>query len=698
MTAEQFNDGFLRIASRLKDDGERRSAIYGRRFTGAKGIGRLAAHKLARLLKITSVPRRATQNIVDATIDWEAVERYQTLDELEGTNAVSLTERVRAGRIAQGTTISLEKLRERWTPTSRLRFQYEVASFQPPPVVTTFEQKKLAGTSILGELTARDISSADDKVNAAKFDCRLEGDLAEEEDYWDVVADVADWVVEVDAQPLRIKYAVIPTKRNHDELNDQGANPRSCRVHGPHPAAATGPFFKARVLVREGEAHLEKRRKAWLGRMSNVWVFMEGFRVLPYGEPSDDWLNIDTAYSKRERSLDFLSDLVGVPSADADEGLQHSRKDHYFGCVFLTQEQSPGLQMLVNREGFLPNDSFEALRQIMQTAVNLSVRHRAAVRAPLRAQRGKERQQSRSAETERTRLELRAAVEEAAQRASVLAHEARSAAAAGDYRRATELIARAADEFRAGGEVHDRLITERQTMQVLASLGLQMTALVHEVRGLLGMLRTLDEALSIFRKEAQLDAKSRGRLAAIHVNVGEARRIVERQAAYLTDVTAPDARRRRSKQKLAERFDAAVRLFDTQIAHRNIELENAIPADLKTPPMFPAEVMLVFTNLLSNAVKAAGENGRIIAKGELTTNGGVVFRLENTGAKVNLADAERWFLPFETTTADLDPKLGQGIGMGLPITRNLLEEYGAKVRFVAPTKGLSTAVEVVFLA
>src|SRR5438874_5461506 len=34
MTVDQFNDGFLRIASRLKDDGERRSKIYGRRYTG----------------------------------------------------------------------------------------------------------------------------------------------------------------------------------------------------------------------------------------------------------------------------------------------------------------------------------------------------------------------------------------------------------------------------------------------------------------------------------------------------------------------------------------------------------------------------------------------------------------------------------------------------------------------------------------
>ncbi len=45
MTADVFEDGFLRIASRIKETGNRRSAYYKRRYTGAKGVGRLAAQK-----------------------------------------------------------------------------------------------------------------------------------------------------------------------------------------------------------------------------------------------------------------------------------------------------------------------------------------------------------------------------------------------------------------------------------------------------------------------------------------------------------------------------------------------------------------------------------------------------------------------------------------------------------------------------
>jgi len=696
MTKKQFEDGFLRIASRIKDEGERRSDVFERRYTGAKGVGRLAAHKLASLLRVTSVPRKSGQHMIEATIDWNEVEKRETLDELEGTKAVIVHEIERPAGAPHGTTIRLERLRERWTPAARQRFQQEVASFQPPPVVFQFDTEKLVGGSILRHLDTRDVQTAGEKAKAEEFICRLENELAEEDDYWDVVADVADWVIEIDAREATVRYAVIPTKRHAEELRKKGVEASRCVVKGKHPEPSLGPFFQARILVRIGAATGDAKRKSWLGRMSNIWVFMEGFRVLPYGDGLDDWLNINAAYARRDRSVSLLDELVGAPPPQEDEGLNLSQKQNYFGCVFLTQEKSQGLQMLVNREGFLPNDSFEALRQVVQTALNLSVRHRAAVSAPLRNQRGQEREQANASEDRRTRLELSAAVERAAKEATEMAHQARAAAASGKYDDATKLITEAAQHFRESSETHNRLLTERATMHVLASLGLEMTKLVHEVRGLLGILSTLDEMLNEFRQRAELSPAERKQLAAIHGNIAEARRIVERQAAYLTDVSAPDSRRRRSRQKLAERFTAAERLFETQIAKLKVEVSNEIPIELKTPAIFPAEVLLALTNLLSNAVKAAGEGGKILAKGELSEKGTVVFRLENTGVRVDLSEGERWFRPFETTTAEVDTRIGQGMGMGLPITRNMLEEYGATVRFVTPSRGFSTAIEVRF--
>ena len=70
------------------------------------------------------------------------------------------------------------------------------------------------------------------------------------------------------------------------------------------------------------------------------------------------------------------------------------------------------------------------------------------------------------------------------------------------------------------------------------------------------------------------------------------------------------------------------------------------------------------------------------------------LRIENSGEEVDVLSAERWFEPFQSTTVDVDESLGQGMGLGLTITRSLLDEYGGQIHFKTPSPGYSTAVEV----
>ena len=104
---------------------------------------------------------------------------------------------------------------------------------------------------------------------------------------------------------------------------------------------------------------------------------------------------------------------------------------------------------------------------------------------------------------------------------------------------------------------------------------------------------------------------------------------------------------------------------------------------------------MVFANLLTNAIKAAGHEGRIRATARETAKG-VVVRIENTGKAVNLNTSEKWFRPFESSTVQIDPVLGQGMGLGLTITRAMLDEYGARIQFVKPGSAFATALEIVF--
>lgn len=241
----------------------------------------------------------------------------------------------------------------------------------------------------------------------------------------------------------------------------------------------------------------------------------------------------------------------------------------------------------------------------------------------------------------------------------------------------------------------EEIVDENAMVRVLASVGTQLASFIHEINGLVDIARSVDQALRRIRESVGLSAEHKRELGSLQKSVGDLRRMLERQASYLIDVVSPDARRRRSRQSLAKRFDSAIKLVAFAADKRAIKITNQLTDDLKSPPMFPAELTAIFSNLLTNAIKAAGKKGRVRASGKQLREQ-LVVRIENTGRAVQLREAERWFQPFESSTAQVDAVLGQGMGLGLPITRSMLEEYGATIKFVAPTSGFATAIEITF--
>jgi signal transduction histidine kinase len=705
MDEARFVNGFLRIASRYKEEGSRRSGHFGRRYTGSKGIGRLAAHKLARFMEVDSVHSEQLEKSTEslhATIDWERIEDQSTLDAL--TDEIRLnTVRLPRGR-RSGTVITLTRLRRPWTDKEQVKFVSECRSFQVPEVLRIpLPPRVLAKPLLFAVPVLRDATNADPGCEIV-----LEGDFAEGDDYWLPLIDVTNWVLEIDSKTDKsvVRYAVSPTKPTARLYS----HPQARRFEHPHPQPRDGPFFQARILVRDEQIR-DKKLLDWSRQTSGVRVYMEGFRVLPYGDPGDDWLSIDANYTRRSWSTDSVfADLVAEEDNAGDWQLLASPNRSYTGAVFLTQEDSPTLRMLVNREGFVTEEGYETLVEIVKRGIDLLTRTRAAATAEARQREREERERKRRPAASPAPSAEPGTV--APPHTDGDAHLPTNlvdatASAMETIREARQLLATAADPAvisqrleltqSAIGQVMsaaERVADSAAMLRVLASLGTQMAAFVHEIRGLLATAVAIHEAVDRLRVDGALPKESRTRLNAVSQSLGDLRQQVERQAAYLIDVTSTDARRRRSRQPLAERFDAAARLIASAAARRHIQLLNEIPPKLKSPPMFPAELTVIFSNVLSNAVKAAGEGGVIRARGESRPGGEVVVVVENTGVAVDLGDSERWFLPFESTTAEMDSAFGYGMGLGLTITRAVLEQYGATIHFVPPTAGFSTAIEI----
>jgi C4-dicarboxylate-specific signal transduction histidine kinase len=169
---------------------------------------------------------------------------------------------------------------------------------------------------------------------------------------------------------------------------------------------------------------------------------------------------------------------------------------------------------------------------------------------------------------------------------------------------------------------------------------------------------------------------------------------LQHQADLIGLLVAKDARSRRRRVPVRGAVQSIADSFTSFMDENAIKFVNTVPATLKTPSIYPAELTAVLLNLFTNALKAVrhGPDRKIEASGG-RSDGSVVLRVSDTGVG---ADPERWeeyFLPF-TTTSTPDPLLGHGTGLGLKIVRDIAAVYGGTAQFVPPNSPWMTTLEV----
>lgn len=706
MTVKDFTDKFLRIAGRSKEGGERKSPVFRRRYTGAKGIGRLSAHKLGRSLSLESNPDLSLPERSDddsgfrATINWEAIE--ESTKSIEQAKEISVV--AAAPRPHSATVLTIRHLFSPWRGAQLRSFLHEVRSTRPDDTMLEPPSPRLfAGESLLGKIDVADTTVAD-----PGFSVELSGDFAGSDPQWPSLLAFANWMIEIDARGQdELRYRITPGRATRE------ANPHAEVRDFVYPRSQAGPEFVARVFARDSSGGKNRQLPDIVKRFSEeaagIRLFMEGFRVLPYGTPRNDWLGLDADYSRRA-SLDVTND--GIDSEARDERTFLLPNASYFGGVYLHDARSQGLEMVINREGFLPGDALTDLIENVRRGVQLSVRYRAAIgefsRQEKIAEEAKERERdiasllatqphaedssSQSNDGRRLNRWLAAGAEAAA------ALRTQGPKADPDaFTQHVKIVSTAMEELRAANEV---VKDEQAQLRVLASLGTQIGAFVHEVNGVLGQTRIVTALLDKLLAE-ELDNPSLTRsVRAIRDASKEVIASLERQAVYLSDSFGAETGRRRSRQLVADRVATAIRLLTASAESRQVAIVDRTPRTVKTLPMFPAEMNVILTNLLSNAIKAAsaagadGKSGQVDISGYANGDSTQVV-IANTGVAVSKDDAERWFRPFETTTSDVDMVLGQGLGLGLPLTRRIVEEYGGTVRFITPPQGYATAVEMI---
>lgn len=124
-------------------------------------------------------------------------------------------------------------------------------------------------------------------------------------------------------------------------------------------------------------------------------------------------------------------------------------------------------------------------------------------------------------------------------------------------------------------------------------------------------------------------------------------------------------------------LEQAVALVERQATHQGISISAEIPADLPVLKADSGQLKTCFLNILTNAVQAMPEGGeiRITAHTAPAGNGsGQVLELcfADSGSGIPAEDRERVFAPYYSTRET-------GFGLGLAITRKIVEDHGGRI-------------------
>jgi len=164
----------------------------------------------------------------------------------------------------------------------------------------------------------------------------------------------------------------------------------------------------------------------------------------------------------------------------------------------------------------------------------------------------------------------------------------------------------------------------------------------------------------------------------------------------ILDVTELDEGRLELNEEpidLAKILSACVKTIELQAIGAKVTLHiEAVPS---LPQLHADERRLrqILLNLLSNAVKFTPEGGRVHVVLD-KQDGGIVFTVRDTGVGIAAKDIPTAFARFGQIDSRLSRKY-EGSGLGLPLTKNLVELHGGTLELMSNV-GVGTTVTVRF--
>jgi signal transduction histidine kinase len=644
MTDEVIRSAWMRLSTPSKID-QPLSPRYRRVRAGRKGIGRFAVQRLGEELELETRPRGELFGFRVA-FDWDQAFR-SGVDLNAVFNRIEIFPKVPSDT---GTTLKIRQLRDAWPTPAINRVWRSVLLLQPPfpvanrPHIDPGHAEIDPGFSVTINGVSRSDKSAEFSIEKTFLPQALATITATVDEYGKAVVSVKS-----------------------DRLNFSDRQEFDERMFVTGPMTFTAHYF---IYLPETLSGMAQAIAAEMGRTyGGIRIYRNGFRVLPYGESTDDWLELDIDVSRRH---------LLVPANNRN----------FFGQIELNTTENPLFEETSSREGLLENLAYQELKSFARHSVEWAAKRVAAFRnRKLTASQPDFVSQSR-----RPSELIRGLRENFDKSKPAGAPQIDAQAALAEVEAAAVKFEETVEKERAASLEYEEML------RLLASLGLSISVFGHEVKGakdaMTARLELLADTISLLD---QIPARAK---------LEHERDKLQNAADRLFDIggyiaglmTRTESRELRSLSVLGalERF---AEQFSAYMRKQGVSFEiDVYPPQMRTTLMHASELDSVLLNFLTNSIKSmrrskvADKKVRIDARAE---GRHVVIGFEDNGPGVPAENRDRVFDAFYTTTmaAEDDGLAGPGTGLGLRIVADVASSYGGRASLGDPSDGYGCRFE-----
>ena len=601
MTVDDITNGWLVLGRSTKT--QRQKTRLGRIPAGSKGLGRLAALRMGKRALMTTCPRKEKTTEHGLLIDWEEFDKADLVDDVE----LSVETARREKGTQSGTEIQIEELRTGFGRTAVKRLARELILLADP-----------FGDDPEGfrpELVAPEYEDIEALVRSRYFQDAEYHLRAEIDKDGQASARIVDWK----GQELYV------------------ADHRAIAVRRKEKAYKSPPAtFDLWVFILNKETFSTRRSSVkevqeWLHEFGGVHFYYNGLRVSPYGNPGDDWLEMN---------------LQRVRSPEERPGTNTS-----IGRVDVTDRRERLVQK-TDRSGFIEDESFIELRLFAQDAMGWMANRRMAA---AEKRRSRERT-SAPKQVDVARRKVKKEIDNVPF----------------ELRKTTEQ-AFAAYESARDREV-DLLQKEIQLYRTLSTAGITAVTFAHESSG--NPVKVVSQSIeAIARRTRKLlkDDYSKS----LQKPVDGIRRAV-RSLAVLGTATlklVDHEKRRVSRVDLHELLQEVLDTYDPFLKGRDVTVQTDFYAGNPYLRGSDAAIESIFTNLLNNSLAAfesGGTHDRVVRVSTSISLDRWTLTVSDNGPGIqDIRKTDIW-LPGHTTRKN-------GTGLGLTIVRDAVKDLGGEV-------------------